>query len=197
MQENNVENQENIENQELLDADELESILEAEQEDFVNEEEQFLCPKCEKSAREAEEIRLRSLAEMENCKKRLKKEKDDQVAYAATAVLADLLPSLDNLDLALQYGSKDEACQNTLMGVEMTRKLLLDVVKKHGLEVIDSEGVAFNPEIHEAIAQEENPAIPEGHIIKILQKGYILKERLLRPAKVCVAKKMSGFNATV
>ncbi len=201
MQENNIENNENNEN---IDENEIinnendaENDFEENQEEEFENQQVIACPQCEKTYKEAEEIRLRSLAEMENYKKRLKKEKDEQVAYAANTVLAELLPSHDNLDLALQYGSKDEACQNTLMGVEMTRKLLLDVVKKHGLEVIDNAGEAFNPELHEAIAQEESTEVAEGHIIKVLQKGYMLKERLLRPAKVCVCKKTANFNATV
>ena len=125
---------------------------------------------------------------MENFKKRLQKEKDEQMAYAAESVLADLLPTLDNLDLALQYGSKNEACKDTIMGVEMTKKLLLDAVKKHGLEPVGTVGEAFNPEFHEAIAQAEHAEIPEGHLIAVMQKGYVLKGRLLRSAKVTVCK---------
>lgn len=163
------------------------------------EERPLICPQCG-THREAEDIRLRAIAEMENFKKRLKKEKDEQMAYAAESVLADLLPSLDNLDLAIQYGSKDEACQNTLMGVEMTRKLLLDAIKRHGLETVAIVGEEFNPELHEALSQEESTTVPAGHIIAVMQKGYILKGRLLRSAKVSISKTPSvgtGFNTTV
>ena len=159
----------------------------------------LICPQCEVH-KEAEEIRLRALAEMENFKKRLQKEKNEQMTYAAESVLSDLLPSLDNLDLAIQYGSKEEACQNTLMGVEMTRKLLLDAIKKHGLETIAEPGEAFDPELHEALSQEESDSVPAGHIISVMQKGYILKGRLLRSAKVSISKTQStgtGFNTTV
>jgi len=159
----------------------------------------LICPQCE-IHKEAEEIRLRALAEMENFKKRLQKEKNEQMSYAAESVLADLLPSLDNLDLAIQYGNKDEACQNTLMGVEMTRKLLIDAIKKHGLETIAQVGEAFDPELHEALAQEESDSVPPGHIISVMQKGYMLRGRLLRSAKVSVSKNPStgtGFTTTV
>lgn len=154
----------------------------------------LICPTCTVQ-KDAEDTRIRALAEMENFKKRLQKEKDEQMAYAAESVLADLLPTLDNLDLALQYGSKNEACKDTIMGVEMTKKLLLDAVKKHGLEPVGSVGEAFNPEFHEAIAQAEHSEIPAGHIISVMQKGYVLKGRLLRSAKVSVCKAQNTSNS--
>lgn len=153
----------------------------------------LICPDCN-IHKEAEDTRIRALAEMENFKKRLQKEKDEQMAYVAESVLSDLLPTLDNLDLALQYGSKNEACRDTIMGVEMTKKLLLDAVKKHGLEPVGTVGEAFNPEFHEAIAQAEDPEIPAGHIIAVMQKGYKLKNRLLRSAKVSVCKAQNSSN---
>ena len=146
-----------------------------------------ICPTCD-TGREAEETRLRALAEMDNFKKRLQRERDEQVRYAAENVLADLLPTLDNLDLALQYGSRVEACKDMLTGVEMTRKLLLDALKNHGLEVVCREGDPFNPEHHEAMGQEESAEMDNGHILRVMQKGYKLRERLLRPAKVIVSK---------
>ncbi len=147
------------------------------------------CPQCAAVKAEAQESQLRALAELENVKKRLQREKDEQVRYAAENVLADLLPTLDNLDLALQYGSQVEACKDMLMGVEMTRKLLLDSVKSHGLEPIGAKGEAFDPEKHEAMGQEATAEMPEGHVLSVLQKGYKLKDRLLRPAKVMVSAK--------
>lgn len=149
-----------------------------------------VCPSCT-VAGEAEEVRLRALAEMENFKKRLQREKDEQSRYATESVLSDLLPTLDNLDLALQYGSQAEACKDMLMGVEMTRKLLLDAVKKHGLEPVGAAGEEFNPELHEAISREDNSDVPAGHIVTVMQKGYKLKERLLRSAKVTVSTQPS------
>ena len=146
-----------------------------------------ICPTCD-TGREAEETRLRALAEMDNFKKRLQRERDEQVRYAAENVLADLLPTLDNLDLALQYGSRVEACKDMLTGVEMTRKLLLDALKNHGLEVVGREGDPFNPEHHEAMGQEESAEMDNGHILRVMQKGYKLRERLLRPAKIIVSK---------
>lgn len=143
------------------------------------------CETC-KVTQEAEEVRLRALAEMENFKKRLQREQEEQAAYATEKVLADLLPTLDNFDLALQYGNQVEICKDVLMGVEMTRKLLLDAIKNHGMEPVGKEGEPFDPNLHEAMGQEENAALAPGTILKVMMKGYKLKDRLVRPAKVII-----------
>ena len=148
---------------------------------------EHLCPQCTEKT-EADGLRLRALAEMENFKKRLTREHDEQLRYAAERVLADLLPTLDNLDLALQYGSRHEACKDMLMGVEMTRKLLLDAVRQHGLEAVGEVGEVFNPEWHEGISFDMRKDMDEGLVSTVLQRGYKLKDRLLRPAKVSISK---------
>lgn len=149
---------------------------------------EYLCPTCPQKA-DLDNERLRALAEMDNFKKRLSREHDDQLRYAAEKVLADLLPTLDNLDLALQYGSQHEACKDMLMGVEMTRKLLLEAVRQHGLEPVGQEGEEFNPALHEGLTFDLREDMNEGHVSQVLQRGYKLKERLLRPAKVSISKK--------
>ena len=135
---------------------------------------------------ELEEMRLRAAAEMENFKKRLTREHQEQMRYAAEKVLGDLLPTLDNLDLALQYGSRDDVCKDMLQGVSMTRKLLQDAVARHGLSMVGGEGEEFNPEIHEAVGFATREDLPSGVVAQVLQRGYKLGERLLRPAKVMV-----------
>ncbi len=149
---------------------------------------EHVCPSCPQKE-EVDSLRLRALAEMENFKKRLSREHEEQLSYAAERVLADLLPSLDNLDLALQYGSNDEACKDILMGVEMTRKLLLEAVKNHGLEPIGTVGEVFTPELHEGLSFELRDDMDEGLVSSLMQRGYKLKDRLLRPAKVSISKK--------
>lgn len=133
-----------------------------------------------------EDERLRFAAEMENFKKRLTREYQEQLRFAAEKVLGDLLPSLDNMDLALQYGSANEACKDMVQGVAMTRKLLDEALKKHGLSKVGEAGEDFDPAIHEAVGFEHNPDYPSGHVAKVLQSGYKLNERLLRPAKVMI-----------
>ncbi len=148
---------------------------------------EYVCPTCTEK-QEAEQIRLRAMAEMENYKKRLAREHEEQLTYAAEKVLAGLLPTLDNLDLALQYGSKHEACKDMLMGVEMTRKSLLEAVKNHGLEPIGAVGEAFTPELHEALSYEVRDDMEPNHVSSLMQRGYKLKGRLLRPAKITISK---------
>ncbi|MBD5538418.1 MAG: nucleotide exchange factor GrpE [Desulfovibrio sp.] len=135
---------------------------------------------------EMEELRLRNAAEMENFKKRLTREHQEQMRFAAERVLGDLLPSLDNLDLALQYGSQHEACKDMLQGVSMTRKLLLDALEKNGLKALGEVGDEFNPEVHEAVGFEPNPELAPGSVTRVMQRGYKLNDRLLRAAKVMI-----------
>lgn len=149
---------------------------------------EYICPTCPEKAGVDNE-RLRALAEMENFKKRLTREHEEQSRYASEKVLSDLLPTLDNLDLALQYGSQHEACRDMLMGVEMTRKLLLDAVRQHGLEPVGQEGEEFSPALHEGLSFEVRDDIEANCVSRVLQRGYKLKDRLLRPAKVSISKK--------
>lgn len=139
---------------------------------------------------EAEDARLRSIAEMENFKRRMQREMDERSKYVAESVLADLLPALDSLDLAIQYADKDRD-SGMLQGVVMTRKLLLDAMKHHGLEAVGEVTEPFNHELHEAVGEEERCDIPEMCISTMLQRGYKLKDRLLRPAKVMVSRTSS------
>lgn len=140
----------------------------------------------ERCKAEIAEVRLRAAAEMENFKKRLAREHEEQMRYAAEKVMGDLLPTLDNLDLALQYGSKNEACKDMLQGVAMTQKLLLDAVARHGLKPVGEEGEEFDPGVHEAVGFEDRPDFAPNSVARVLQHGYKLGERLLRPAKVMV-----------
>ena len=148
-----------------------------------------VCPGCDVH-KEAETVRLRALADSENVKKRLLREAEDLKKYAGESVLADLLPVLDNLDLALAHtGNLDDACKNFVIGVEMTRKLFLDAVKGHGLEAVQAgRGVPFDPEVHEAVGTVEEGDLDNNQIAQVIQGGYVLKGRLLRPAKVMVNK---------
>lgn len=164
-----------------------EQPISSEQPDLVSQCRENVCPSCPERS-EMEEQRLRQLADLDNMRKRLIREKDEAVKFAAEKVLADLLPTLDNLDLALSYGQNNPACKDLIVGVEMTKKLLLDTLAKHGLTPVGKEGDPFNPEFHEAMSQEERTDMDPNHIARLFQKGYLLKDRLLRPAKVIVSK---------
>lgn len=138
---------------------------------------------------EAEDMRLRALAEADNARKRFLREKDEAIRYAASSVLADIIPALDNLDLALEHAKSNEACKDFLIGVEMTRKLLLEALAQHGLTRVGEVGEMFDPTKHEAMSMAPDEAVPNGAICMIMNRGYILHDRLLRPAKVVVCKK--------
>ncbi|MDR2487963.1 MAG: nucleotide exchange factor GrpE [Desulfovibrio sp.] len=147
-----------------------------------------LCPECQVK-KEADDVRLRSLAELDNAKKRLARERDEQARFAAEAVLADIIPSLDNLDLALLHAGDNNSCKDLLVGVQMTRKLLFETLQKHGLKIVGAVGEPFDPAVHEAVGMTDSPDTPNGHVCALVSKGYTLRERLLQPARVVVCKK--------
>jgi molecular chaperone GrpE len=132
---------------------------------------------------------LRVLADSENFKKRLLREKEEYFKFATSAILEEIIPVMDNLDLALAHGKQTEACKDLVTGVEMTMNIFLDTMKKHGLEQIAEVDVPFDPARHEALGQVERDDVGENTVCQMLQKGYMLKDRLLRPAKVMVSRK--------
>lgn len=147
-----------------------------------------ICPSCSVK-KDADDARLRALAELDNAKKRMEREHAEQIRFAAEAVLSDILPSLDNLDLALQHAGSNDACKDFVMGVRMTRKLLGDALAKHGLEQVGERGEEFNPALHEAVGMQADPEVADGHVCALLSAGYTLNGRLLRPARVMVKAK--------
>ncbi len=127
---------------------------------------------------------MRAVADFENFRKRADREKADFFRYATSNVLKDVLPVLDNFDRALDHAEEGDEFHK---GVLLIYKQLFDVLQKHGLKVIDESGVHFDPNIHEAVVREEDPSVPNHTVVAILQKGYFLHDRLLRPALVKVA----------
>ncbi len=138
----------------------------------------------EQDLRELKDRYLRTLADFENFRKRSEREKNDYFKYAMAGVIKDLLPVLDNFDRALEHAEEGDEFHK---GVLLIYKQLFDVLKKHGVRPIDEAGVRFDPNIHEAVVREENPDVPSHTVVAILQKGYYLHDRLLRPAMVKVA----------
>ncbi|MDR1685709.1 MAG: nucleotide exchange factor GrpE [Desulfovibrio sp.] len=147
-----------------------------------------ICPACPEK-KEADEERLRAAADLDNARKRLAREREEHARFAAEAVLSGIIPSLDNLDLALQHAAPDAACKNFVTGVRMTRKLMGDALAAHGLEQLGQVGEEFDPAVHEAVGTEDFPDVAAGCVGKLLTAGYKLHERLLRPARVLVCKK--------
>ena len=137
-------------------------------------------------AYENEEKYLRLYAEFENYKRRIQKENEINKTYQAQRVLTDILPAIDNIERALQIEGDDETFKSLQKGVQMVHESLINALKDNGLEVIKTEGEAFDPNIHQAVVQDDNPDFKSGEITQELQKGYKLKDRVLRPSMVKV-----------
>jgi molecular chaperone GrpE len=133
---------------------------------------------------------VRTYAEMENIKKRAKKEKEDLAKFANESLIKDILPVIDNLDKAISHAKDNDGNNSTglLEGVSLTLEVMKKALEKAGLKEIVAEGKPFDPNFHEAILQQENSEVKPGHIIKELQRGYILNGRLIRPSMVIVAQ---------
>ncbi|HDA1487711.1 TPA: nucleotide exchange factor GrpE [Staphylococcus aureus] len=137
-------------------------------------------------ADENEEKYLRLYAEFENYKRRIQKENEINKTYQAQRVLTDILPAIDNIERALQIEGDDETFKSLQKGVQMVHESLINALKDNGLEVIKTEGEAFDPNIHQAVVRDDNPDFESGEITQELQKGYKLKDRVLRPSMVKV-----------
>ena len=134
---------------------------------------------------------LRTTADFENFKKRAARERIETAQSAAAALVQKLLPVLDHFEMAqaAAQNAGDDKQASLQAGVAMIQQQLKSVLTETGLEEIDATGKPFDPTLHEAVSQRETSETPEGHVVEQLRKGYKLRERLLRPATVVVAKK--------
>ncbi|WP_145387924.1 nucleotide exchange factor GrpE [Staphylococcus capitis] len=177
-----VENTDNSEvNEDHLQEDSQEEV-QTEDVDPKDEKIQEL----EKLANDNEEKYLRLYAEFENYKRRIQNENQINKTYQAQGVLTDILPSIDNIERALQIEGDDESFKSLQKGVQMVHESLLRALKDNGLEEIEAEGHEFDPNLHQAVVQDDNPDFKSGEITQELQKGYKLKDRVLRPSMVKV-----------
>jgi len=131
---------------------------------------------------------LRAAADLDNYRKRVSRERDESIKYANAAFLERLIPVLDNFDLGLQAARNAPEAAAIVDGLSMVYKQLQDFLANSGVETIDAAGQTFDPNLHEALAQEESHDIPEGKVIRQVRRGYRLRDRLLRPANVVVSK---------
>ena len=132
------------------------------------------------------DLALRSQADFENYKKRAAREKDDAVKYANSSLLQRLVSILDNFELGLAAAKTEGAQSPIYSGMVLVQKQLNDLLEESGLQAIEAEGKKFDPNLHEAIAHEPSDA-PEETVIRQARRGYRLKDRLLRPARVVVS----------
>lgn len=147
-------------------------------------------PPADETARERDELRdrlLRKSAEFDNFRKRVERERRDFAEWAAADLVGEVLAVVDDFERALAVEAPPEA-QAYRAGVELIHRQLLDLLKKRGVTPVDTVGATFDPHVHQAVAYDESPGVPEGQVIGELRRGYRLGERLLRPALVRVAK---------
>ncbi len=143
----------------------------------------------EEEAKETYDRLLRVSAEFENYKKRSAREMEDFRKFANQSLIKEMLSVVDNLELAIDSANEKQESHNSLKeGLDLTRKELLRVFEKFSVTPIESKGKLFDPTYHEAVMQEETDEYPENTIINEMQKGYLIHDRLLRPAMVVVAK---------
>ena len=130
---------------------------------------------------------LRTAAEFDNYRKRVDRERREFMDQTTADVVAGLLPIVDNFERALQAPAAAES-DALRKGVEMIHQQMLDLLRRHGVEPIQALGADFDPNVHQAVIHEESDAHREGEVMEELQRGYMLRDRLVRPAMVKVAK---------
>jgi molecular chaperone GrpE len=132
---------------------------------------------------------LRTHADLDNIRKRTEKDIANAHKYALERLINELLPVIDSLERGLSLDvSQNEFATRICEGLQMTLKLFLDTLAKFGVKPVDPLNEPFNPELHQAISMQDNAEVPPNTVLQVLQKGYLLNDRLIRPALVVVAK---------
>ncbi len=144
---------------------------------------------------EQKEKYLRLYAEFENYKKRVIKDKEELLKYGNESLLYDLLPVIDSLEMALKHAKNDPSAQDNsliaglIQGVEITLREFMKVIEKFGVSVIPAADKPFDPSVHHAMSQVERDDVDENTVVEEFRKGYMLREKVLRPSLVSVSKK--------
>lgn len=143
-------------------------------------------------ASEYKEHLQRLAADFENYRKRVEKEREDFVKFSKEDLIYELLPILDNFEMALHHVKNTTEPRKVIEGIELVERQFHNILEKEGLQVIETKGKKFDPHIHEAIMHEETDKHLEGFIVEELRKGYTLSGKVIRPAQVKVATARSG-----
>ncbi|SET65030.1 molecular chaperone GrpE [Salinibacillus kushneri] len=172
------------ENNQEKEAEEKDSQAEETEDNQPQEKEELEALKKEKEDIYQKLIRVQ--ADFDNYKRRAKKERENDLKYKSQDVVTDLLPILDNFERALQTDTNEEAMENFVEGMNMIYRQLLSAVEKAGVEEIKAEGQPFDPNLHQAVMQDSDEEKESNTVTEVLQKGYLLKDRVIRPAMVKV-----------
>jgi molecular chaperone GrpE len=181
--------QEQLESQDVNEGGEIAEVLPPETSVTTKSEDlaKLLKEKEEELQKEHDRL-LRTLAEHENYKKRMARERADFLKFGNESLIKELLPVLDNLELSLEHARNATSANAITEGIELVKKEFLRKLEKFGLSAISARGEKFDPNRHEAAAQIETAEHPEDTVVDEFQKGYFIHDRLLRPARVSVAK---------
>lgn len=187
---NEKELQSNESSDEETKNQEVDSNLEAVQEELEDQSNETSEVEVIKSQMEECNNKFTRLsADFQNYKRRMEKEKNDIYKFGSEKIVVDILPIIDNFERAIESAkSNDEESDGLLSGIEMIFKQFTDVMKKHGVEEIDALEKEFDPNLHHAVMQEECDEVESDIVIDVLQKGYILNSKVIRPSMVKVSK---------
>jgi molecular chaperone GrpE len=130
---------------------------------------------------------LRAVADLENYKKRVKREIDEASTAAIQRILPSFLPTMDNLERALEVAGPTASIEQLVKGIQMVRDEFTNALRKHGIEAVPSVGTPFDPAIHDALQQVDSPDHAPGTVIREFERGYRMGDRLIRPARVVIA----------
>jgi len=136
----------------------------------------------------AKDAQLRAAADLENTRRRIERDAANSLKFATEKLLGELLAVCDSLELGLKAASGEGPAKVLADGMRLTYKQLMAVLEKNGVKQIDPTGQPFNPDHHQAMTMAESTEVPANHVLDTMQKGYLLHERLLRPAMVVVAR---------
>ena len=131
---------------------------------------------------------VRAQAEMENLRKRTVRDIENAHKYALEKFVQELLPVIDSLELGLSASAEVENVDDLRKGMDLTLEMIKKVMEKFGIAIVEAQGQKFNPELHEAVSTQEAGEYKPGEVVAVMQKGYTLNDRLIRPAMVVVAK---------
>ena len=182
-------NEENLEDNNSTKTDEPQNEVDSTDEEIADNEEESL----QEEIRNLKEDKIRVLAEMENLRKRFDREKIDSIKYGSVNFARDILSPGDNLERALSAINQEEdhpqSIKNLIEGLKMVQKELSSVLEKNGISKINSTNEKFDPNLHQAMMEVERDDVDEGIVVQEIQTGFMMHDRLLRPAMVGVSKK--------
>jgi len=178
------------ESEEIEETPEIDEIIDPSAEDFT-EEAEIVEPEVlsvDEQVDKWKDVAARSQADLDNFRKRMAREKSEAIQYANRSLFEQLLPIIDNFEMGLKAANASEGDSSVILtGMSMVFKQINDFLSDQGVEVIESDGQAFDPNVHEALKQEPSDEVPEGQVVFTMRRGFRMKDRVLRAATVIVS----------